>query len=85
MVTPASPVEGRIEALLARAERLLLAEKVGIEERELADSCRETAKELRLFAVFVQGTEQRQKTLTKERSNGRKRVQQVHDVEEYDV
>lgn len=59
--------EARIAALLARSERILLQETVTDAERAIADSCRETAKELRLAAVFAKGTAHRQEAVAEER------------------
>jgi hypothetical protein len=58
----------RMARLLDKAEAILLAETVTVEQRELADSCRETAKELRLVAAFERGIAHRVKKVGKERS-----------------
>lgn len=68
MSGPSGSDEARIAVLLQRAECLLLAETVTEEARALADSCRETAKELRLAAVFAKGVTHREQQVDGERA-----------------
>lgn len=57
----------RVAALLERAEALLLKQDMTESDRAIADSCRETAKELRLAAVAQRSLDARLDTVERER------------------